>query len=97
MDPVAYHRAKPNIVFGDNEDVMIQVGTTFFASSKRLDEVVGVLRPGATLLVAERPGIGVPGRPLKEFLDTNGKPSVILYDVRTARAQDRPPRNKGTQ
>ncbi|HKQ46841.1 MAG TPA: hypothetical protein VJZ71_02090 [Phycisphaerae bacterium] len=82
-DPIAYFKARPNIVTGPEADFLIQVGTTFFTSAQRIDEVVAVLRPGTRLFVVERPGLPVPGNVLKQFLDRKGNPMAVLYEVRT--------------
>lgn len=85
MDPIAYFKARPNIVTGPEGDFLIQIGLTFFAGAPLMDRVIEVLRPGTRLLVVERPGIHVPGKELRRFLDGKGDPIAVLYDVPTRR------------
>jgi len=39
------------------------------------------LSPGARVLVAERPGVPVPGRELKRYAYPTGEPALVLYHV----------------
>jgi hypothetical protein len=81
-DPHVFHQSSPSYQSRPEGDYLLQYGKFCFASFEALDETTFDLPPGARLLVAERAGIKVPGIVLKSFPDAQGRPYVVLYEVR---------------
>jgi len=66
---------------GEQWDYTAQLGKVLFWGSEVLPELAKELSPGARVLVAERPGVPVPGRELKRYVYPTGQPALVLYHV----------------
>lgn len=80
-DPATFLSARPRYQPIESGDYLVQFGKFYFVSSEQLNRLAPHLPPGAKVLVAERPEIDVPGRPIAEFSDAYGNTSIVLYDV----------------
>ncbi len=83
VPPKDYFSQPHEIQHGKRWDTIHRIGNTFFAPSQELPQIVAKLPPHSRLLVAERPGISVPGIILGEICYPNGAVALVLYDVRT--------------
>jgi hypothetical protein len=88
LAPETYFREPRNIWEGPEWDVILQVGKVFFVPYENVKELIPQLPPDIRrprVLVAELPGVDVPGVPLKRFTYSDGRESMILYDVQLHR------------
>jgi hypothetical protein len=83
IEPKAYFAGTHKLHEGELLDMIVQLGNAVFLPSTYLDQIVPLLRPGARLLIAERPDIPVNGAELKRIYYPNGQLALILYDVQT--------------
>lgn len=83
-DPRIESKSPRVVLIRNDDEYLARWGKFFFVSSETMDQVLTALPPGARLLVAERPGLPVPGTVLKRYYDYLNWPSVVLYDVQTA-------------
>lgn len=83
VPPKDYFGQPRDIQHGERWDTIHRIGNTFFAPSRKLPQIAVKLPPNSRLLVAERPGISVPGTILGEICYPNGAVALVLYDVRT--------------
>lgn len=81
--PSEYARMHRVIDEGPYYDNILQIGQTLFVPSRSLTDLLrnGAIVPGMRLLIAERPGIPVPGSELRRFYYPDGIPAVFLYEV----------------
>lgn len=81
LSPKEWLSAPRRIEEGPYYDQIIQAGNVLFLPSDYLPQIRKQLPPKARVLVAERPGIPVPGRELRRYERSNGSTAVILYEV----------------
>jgi hypothetical protein len=81
VDPRAYFAASRRVRIGREWDFVAQIGKFHFRRLEQLDAVAQTLPCGAWVLVAERPGVSVPGRELKRYYYPSGAPALVLYEV----------------
>ncbi len=82
IEPAEYFQMPRRIRQGREWDATLQLGKVFFVSSDQLDRIAGHLSPGARVLVGERPGVPVGGRPIGRFDCPDRSAGLVLYDVR---------------
>lgn len=81
VDPRAYFQMPVRRYEGQLWDNTVQVGRVLFVPLEAVPSLVPDLAPGEKLLVAERPGVPVRGRELKQFHYPDGRVALVLYDV----------------
>jgi hypothetical protein len=84
LAPEEYFAQPRNVWNGPEWDVILQVGNVFFVQYESLEQLIPQLpadmrRPH--VLVAERPGVPVPGTVLKRFDRPDGTAAMVLYDL----------------
>jgi len=81
VDPREYFDMPRQVRVGEQWDYTAQLGKVLFWGSEILPELAKELLPGARVLVAERPGVPVPGRELTRYVYPTGEPALVLYHV----------------
>lgn len=87
-EPDEYFQAPLNIWEGPEWDALLQMGKYFFVPYSDLPSLVSQLPPELKrlrVLVAERPGLPVPGEVLRRFSFPDGQEAMVLYDVTVVR------------
>ena len=88
MPPREFFDSPREIWQGPEWESLLQVGKFLFVPSSNLHEAVAQLPPEvaqARILVAERPGIPVPGTEILRIAHPDGRTALALYDVRIDR------------
>jgi len=81
MHPRQYFSSERTLHLGPEFDLLLRVGKYYFVRYDFFERLWPRLPRGSRLLVAERPGLPVPGAELKRFYHPDGSVAVILYDV----------------
>jgi 4-amino-4-deoxy-L-arabinose transferase-like glycosyltransferase len=88
MPPQVFFDSAKNVWEGPEWESILQVGKFLFVPSSNLPDAITQLPPEVVhprVLVAERPGIDVPGAEIMRVAHPDGRTALILYDVRVER------------